>query len=87
MEQTSTSFGTHICLILKLKEMVSTAYNTEFVAQVLTHFRSNALRALHKLWKRYSKTRLKQSYWGLPEDKDLFLRRTLKEAVHEIGHL
>ncbi len=34
-----------------------------------------------------SVTRLKQSYWDLPEDKDLFLRRALKEAVHEIGHL
>ena len=34
-----------------------------------------------------STARLKQTYYGLPEDKDLFLRRTLKEAVHEIGHL
>lgn len=34
-----------------------------------------------------SLTRLRQSYYGLKEDKDLFLRRTLKEAVHEIGHL
>lgn len=34
-----------------------------------------------------STTRLKQTYYSLPEDKDLFLRRTLKEAVHEIGHL
>jgi archaemetzincin len=31
--------------------------------------------------------RLNQSYYGLPEDKELFLRRSLKEAVHEIGHL
>lgn len=32
-------------------------------------------------------TRLHQSYHGLPENQDLFLVRTLKEAVHEIGHL
>lgn len=31
--------------------------------------------------------RLHQSTYGLAEDKDLFLKRTLKEAVHEIGHL
>lgn len=32
-------------------------------------------------------TRLYQSYYGLSEDKDLLLKRSLKEAVHEIGHL
>lgn len=31
--------------------------------------------------------RLYQSYYGLFEDKDLLLERSLKEAVHEIGHL
>jgi len=31
--------------------------------------------------------RLRQSYYGLKEDEDLFLKRTLKEAVHEIGHI
>jgi len=31
--------------------------------------------------------RLKQSYYDLPQDKELFLKRSLKEAVHEIGHL
>ncbi len=31
--------------------------------------------------------RLHPSFYGLPEDKDLFLERTLKEAVHELGHL
>lgn len=31
--------------------------------------------------------RLRQTYYGLKEDKDLFLERTLKEAVHELGHL
>jgi len=34
-----------------------------------------------------SLTRLRQSYWNLPEDRSLFLERTLKEAVHEIGHV
>lgn len=34
-----------------------------------------------------SLTRLHQSYYGLSEDRDLFLKRSLKEAVHEIGHL
>ncbi len=34
-----------------------------------------------------SLVRLKQSYYGLPENKELFLSRSLKEAVHEIGHL
>ncbi|MEW5901050.1 MAG: archaemetzincin family Zn-dependent metalloprotease, partial [Acidobacteriota bacterium] len=34
-----------------------------------------------------SLTRLHQSYYALPEDENLFLKRTLKEAVHELGHL
>lgn len=34
-----------------------------------------------------SLTRLRQSFWNLPEKKNLFLERTLKEAVHEIGHV
>ena len=32
-------------------------------------------------------TRLKPSYYGLSEDDDLFFKRSLKEAVHELGHL
>lgn len=31
--------------------------------------------------------RLREEFYGLTEDKDLFYQRTLKEAVHEIGHL
>ena len=34
-----------------------------------------------------SLTRLRQSYYGLPEDKDFFLERAIKEAVHELGHV
>jgi len=34
-----------------------------------------------------SLTRLKQEFYGLPEDKNLFLERAKKEATHEIGHL
>jgi len=30
--------------------------------------------------------RLRQSYYGQPENDDLFKRRIVKEAVHEIGH-
>ncbi|HEX6504658.1 MAG TPA: archaemetzincin [Terriglobales bacterium] len=30
--------------------------------------------------------RLRQEFYGLPEDKDVLLRRLLKEAVHELGH-
>jgi archaemetzincin len=30
--------------------------------------------------------RLRQEFYGLPEDKDLLRVRLLKEAVHEIGH-
>ncbi len=33
-----------------------------------------------------SLARLRQSFYGLPEDKHLFLERTIKEAVHELGH-
>jgi len=33
-----------------------------------------------------SMARLRQSFYGLPEDETLFLERTVKEAVHEIGH-
>ena len=30
--------------------------------------------------------RLRQEYYGLPPDEDLFTNRTIKEAVHELGH-
>lgn len=30
--------------------------------------------------------RLRQEFYGLPEDRDLLFDRLLKEAVHEIGH-
>jgi archaemetzincin len=33
-----------------------------------------------------SLTRLRQEFYGLPENSPLFLRRTLTEAVHELGH-
>ncbi|HDN79108.1 MAG TPA: hypothetical protein ENG33_01425 [Chloroflexi bacterium] len=33
-----------------------------------------------------SLARLRQSFYGLPEDEDLFLERAVKEAVHELGH-
>lgn len=29
---------------------------------------------------------LRQSFYGLPEDRDLFRQRVVKEAVHELGH-
>ncbi len=31
--------------------------------------------------------RLRQTYYGLSDDMDLFQRRVLKEAVHELGHV
>jgi len=31
-------------------------------------------------------TRLRQTFYRLPEDQDLFHRRVLTEAVHELGH-
>ncbi|HJW88514.1 MAG TPA: archaemetzincin family Zn-dependent metalloprotease [Dehalococcoidia bacterium] len=34
-----------------------------------------------------SLTRLRPEYHGQPPDKDLLLERTVKEAVHEVGHL
>jgi len=37
----------------------------------------NAVMSLH---------RLRQSYYGLPEDEDIFLTRCEKEALHELGH-
>ena len=30
--------------------------------------------------------RLRQEYYGLSPDEDLFINRTVKEAVHELGH-
>ncbi len=33
-----------------------------------------------------SLVRLRQEYYGLPEDDKLFQERALKEAVHELGH-
>lgn len=30
--------------------------------------------------------RLRQEYYGLPPDKELFIRRAAKEIVHELGH-
>ncbi len=37
-------------------------------------------RALISLW------RLRQEFYGLPKDKNLFRQRVLKEAIHELGH-
>jgi len=34
-----------------------------------------------------SLTRLRQSYYGLAEDTKIFQERTIKEAVHELGHV
>lgn len=34
-----------------------------------------------------SLSRLRQSFYGLPENKALFLERTVKEAIHELGHV
>jgi archaemetzincin len=34
-----------------------------------------------------SLTRLRQSFYGLSDNKDLFYLRALKEAMHELGHL
>jgi archaemetzincin len=34
-----------------------------------------------------SLTRLRQSFYGRPENKTLFIERTVKEAVHELGHV
>ncbi|MGQ3684040.1 MAG: archaemetzincin family Zn-dependent metalloprotease [Candidatus Loosdrechtia sp.] len=31
-------------------------------------------------------TRLRQEYYGLPKNEKLFLERSAKEAIHEIGH-
>ncbi|MFZ6016814.1 MAG: archaemetzincin family Zn-dependent metalloprotease [Nitrospirota bacterium] len=33
-----------------------------------------------------SLTRLRQGFYGLPEDRNLFQKRVLTEAVHELGH-
>lgn len=30
--------------------------------------------------------RLRQSFYGLPDDEELFRQRAVKEAVHELGH-
>lgn len=34
-----------------------------------------------------STARLKQSFYGLPENEELFKERCKKEAVHEVGHM
>ncbi|OYD16466.1 hypothetical protein CH333_03315 [candidate division WOR-3 bacterium JGI_Cruoil_03_44_89] len=34
-----------------------------------------------------SLSRLRQEFYGLPPDTNLFYERALKEAVHELGHL
>ena len=39
--------------------------------------RRNAVISLH---------RLRQSFYGLPEDTEIFRRRAIVEAVHELGH-
>lgn len=38
-------------------------------------------------WAVISLTRLRQSYYSLPENRAIFLARTVKEAVHELGHV
>jgi archaemetzincin len=34
----------------------------------------------------FSLARLRQAFYGLPEDKRLFHKRALTEAIHELGH-
>lgn len=34
-----------------------------------------------------SLARLRQEFYGLPPDREVFLGRTLKEALHETGHM
>jgi len=34
-----------------------------------------------------SSHRLRQEFYGYPPDRELFLERIVKEAVHEVGHL
>ena len=34
-----------------------------------------------------SLARLRQEFYGLPPDRDVFLARTVKEALHETGHM
>jgi archaemetzincin len=34
-----------------------------------------------------SLTRLRQEFYGRAPDEELFLKRAVKEAVHELGHL
>jgi archaemetzincin len=34
-----------------------------------------------------SLARLRQEFYGLPSDRDVFLQRAVKEALHETGHL
>lgn len=48
-----------------------------FVFGLADPYRKRALIAL---------PRLRQSFYGMPEDYTLFLERALKEAVHELGH-
>jgi archaemetzincin len=31
--------------------------------------------------------RLRQTYYGLPDDKEIFRQRVTKEAIHELGHV
>jgi archaemetzincin len=38
-------------------------------------------------WAVISLTRLRQSYYSLPENKAIFSERAIKEAVHELGHV
>jgi archaemetzincin len=33
-----------------------------------------------------SLSRLRQEWYNLPKDEDLFIQRVIKEAVHELGH-
>jgi len=32
-------------------------------------------------------TRLRESFYGLPENKEIFRTRAIKEAIHELGHV
>ena len=34
----------------------------------------------------FSVARLRQSFYGLPEDRNLLAERAVKEALHEVGH-
>ena len=82
----------HASTLLKLIEACSTVRDEKKIAIVDVDLYAQELNYVFGMADAISGVavislfRLRQEYYGLPPDNDLFLDRATKEAIHELGH-